>query len=156
MLYLIVSLIALTICAVQPVPANNFGNCDYHVRLNANEGTSVINPGGYVGIFGYFGYFGFFDPGSSCRYHIECPQNYMIRLICYINIAVTSDDCKTEQFRVLDDGTNKIMERGRYFCGQGVITFKSRSNFITFGHTSTYYSGRYNCTLVSIFENNVK
>lgn len=43
------------------------------------------------------------------------------------------NDCKTEQFRVLDDGTNQIMERGTYFCGQGVVKIQSRSNFITFG-----------------------
>lgn len=42
---LIVSLIAMVGCTVQPVPFGNFGNCDYHVRLNANEGTSVVNPG---------------------------------------------------------------------------------------------------------------
>ena len=66
-----------------------FKNCDYYVRLDANEGTSVINPGGYISILGYFGYLGFYDPGSSCRYFIECPRNYVIRLYCHINVAVT-------------------------------------------------------------------
>lgn len=66
-----------------------FHNCDYYVRLDANEGTSVINPGGYISIFGYFGYLGFYDPGSSCRYFIECPHNYVIRLYCHINVAAT-------------------------------------------------------------------
>ncbi|XP_055319566.1 uncharacterized protein LOC129577125 isoform X2 [Sitodiplosis mosellana] len=151
----IILLVTLTGCGVQTAHANYFGNCDYYVQLDANEGKSVINPGGYVSILGYFGYFGFFDPGSACRYFIECPRNYVIRLYCYLNIAVTGEgnDCKTEQFRVLDDGTNQILDRGTYFCGQGVVKIQSRANFITFGHTSSYYSGRYNCTLVSMFRN---
>lgn len=74
-----------------------FENCDYYVRLNANEGTSIINPGGFISIYGYFGYLGYFDPGSSCRYFIECPRNYVIRLYCYLNIAITVND-KIEQF----------------------------------------------------------
>lgn len=110
----------------------------------------------------------------------------------FIGITKGHDNsCKTEQFRVLDDGTNQIMERGTYFCGQGIIIFESRTNFIAFGtkymnkifkcsqkfdyinlflnnkfvskkflffsvligHTSTFYSGRYNCTLVSMYRN---
>lgn len=67
----------------------NFDKCDYYVRLSANEGTMIINPGGFVSIFGYYGYLGFFDPGSSCRYFIECPRDYVIRLYCYLNIAIT-------------------------------------------------------------------
>lgn len=74
---------------IQATNENHFNNCDYFVRLDANEGKSVINPGGYISILGYFGYLGFFDPGSSCRYFIECPRNYIIRLYCYVNIAVT-------------------------------------------------------------------
>lgn len=65
-----------------------FNKCDYFVRMNANEGTTVINPGGFS-IYGYFGYLGFFDPGSSCRYFIECPQRYTIQLYCSLNIAIT-------------------------------------------------------------------
>lgn len=135
-----------------------FKNCDYYARLDANEGTSVINPGGFISILGYFGYLGFYEPGSSCRYFIESPHNYVIRLYCHINVAVTvksnfanycfrreklkknkifaqgeGNNCQTEQFRVLDDGTNQILERGTYFCGKGPITVESRTNFITFG-----------------------
>lgn len=156
----VASMVILNACSAQDPLRNYFGSCDYYVRLNANEGTSVINPGGYVSIFGYFGYLGFFDPGTACRYFIECPQNYVIRLYCYLNIAVTvnganwyysnrtdvifvsfgifwlkgeGNACKTEQFRVLDDGTNHLMERGTYFCGQGGVTIQSRTNFIAFG-----------------------
>lgn len=82
-------MVILSVCSAQDPLRKYFGNCDYYVRLNANEGTSVINPGGYVSIFGYFGYLGFFDPGTACRYFIECPRNYVIRLYCYLNIAVT-------------------------------------------------------------------
>lgn len=85
----VILLIVLSGCGAQTVHTNYFENCDYYVQLNANEGKSVINPGGYVSILGYFGYFGFFDPGSTCRYFIECPRNYVIRLYCYLNIAVT-------------------------------------------------------------------
>lgn len=88
-----------------------FNNCDYYVRLNPNEGKSVVNPGGYVSIYGFFGYYGFFDPGSayvfqiflmeffffyllivslsSCRYFIEGPRNYVIQMYCQLNIAIT-------------------------------------------------------------------
>lgn len=72
--------------------ALNFGNCDYYVQLDANEGKSVINPGGYISLFGYIGYLGHFEPGSACRYTIESPQNYVIQLYCYINIAVTVNE----------------------------------------------------------------
>lgn len=44
------------------------------------------------------------------------------------------DVCKTEQFRVLDDGTNGIMERGTYFCGQGPIYYESQANVVSFGN----------------------
>lgn len=71
------------------VRAHEFEDCDYYVQLNANEGKSIINPGGYISIFGYLGYLGHFEPGSNCRYTIECPYNYVIQLYCYINIAVT-------------------------------------------------------------------
>lgn len=43
------------------------------------------------------------------------------------------NSCKTEQFRVLDDGTNQLLNRGTYFCGQGPMSFESRTNFIAFG-----------------------
>lgn len=66
-----------------------FQNCDYYLRLSANEGTSVVNPGGYISIWGFFGYLGFFDPTSSCRYSVECPPNYVIQLYCNLNIAIT-------------------------------------------------------------------
>lgn len=49
------------------------------------------------------------------------------------------NECKTEQFRVLDDGTNQILDRGTYFCGQGVIKIQSRSNFITFGEKLRWF-----------------
>lgn len=74
---------------IRAADENHFNNCDFYVQLDANEGKSVINPGGYISTFRYFGYLGFFDPGSSCRYFIECPRNYIIRLYCYVNIAVT-------------------------------------------------------------------
>lgn len=101
--------------------------------------------------------------------------SFIFRSNILISIQGESDSCKTEQFRVLDDGTNQIMERGTYYCGQGPITFESRANFITFGkdpnrsiiiinskpikqfhlfvsgHTSTFYSGRYNCTVLAMY-----
>lgn len=57
------------------------------------------------------------------------------------------DTCETEQFRVLDDGTNQILDRGTYFCGKGPVSVESRTNFITFGicylnfqnHISAHY-----------------
>lgn len=88
MTVLIITVLVLSIQA-QEKDKKYFKNCDYFVRLDANEGKSVINPGGFISILGYFGYLGFFNPGSSCRYFIECPPNYVIRLYCYINIAVT-------------------------------------------------------------------
>lgn len=83
-----------------------FKNCDYYARLDANEGTSVINPGGYFSILGYFGYLGFYEPGSSCRYFIECPHNYVIRLYCDINVAATVKKNPNEQF--IDGGAQKM------------------------------------------------
>lgn len=85
-------IIAVSVSSVHSNDANNFGICDYYTRLNANEGTSVVNPGGYISIMGFFGYLGFFNPTTSCRYFIECPKSYVIRLYCYINIAVTVNE----------------------------------------------------------------
>lgn len=66
-----------------------FQYCDYFQRLSANEGVSIVNPGGYISIWGIFGYLGFFDPGSSCRYSVQGPPNYVIQLKCTLNMAIT-------------------------------------------------------------------
>lgn len=66
-----------------------FENCDYFVRLSPNEGMSIVSPGGYTNIYQYFGYVGYYNPGSSCRYYIQAPAKYSIKLDCNIDIAVT-------------------------------------------------------------------
>lgn len=66
-----------------------FENCDFRVRLRANEGTTVINPGGFLNLFNYFRYVGYFAPRSSCRYYFEVPVNYVVNVHCDIDIAIT-------------------------------------------------------------------
>lgn len=66
-----------------------FENCNFIIPLSENEGTSVVNPGGYLSLLGYIGYYGYFDPGSSCRYFVQAPPNYVVKIICDIDIAIT-------------------------------------------------------------------
>lgn len=147
------------LCGALAVNDNYFKNCDFIVQLSENEGTSVINRGGFLSILGFFGYMGFFKPGSSCRYVVKVPDNYIVKIYCDIDIAITVsmitfdwnkkrnnhfllirilykgsyNTCATEQFRVLADGTNAIMARGAFYCGKGVFAYASTNNIIAFG-----------------------
>lgn len=48
-----------------------------------------MNPGGYLSLLGYIGYYGYFAPGSSCRYIVQAPPNYVVKISCDIDIAIT-------------------------------------------------------------------
>lgn len=66
-----------------------YENCNFIIPLSENEGTSIVNPGGYLSLLGYIGYYGYFKPGSSCRYFVQAPPNYVVKIICDIDIAIT-------------------------------------------------------------------
>lgn len=87
-------LIYFTVCAlvwVRPTIIHGylFGNCDFIIPLSENEGTTIVNPGGYLSLLGYIGYYGYYEPGSSCRYFVQAPPNYVVRIRCNIDIAIT-------------------------------------------------------------------
>lgn len=77
------------LCDLAAVAIALFDNCDFIVQLRPNEGTYVVSPGGYLQILNYFGYIGYYEPGSSCRYSVQAPANYALKLDCTIDIAVT-------------------------------------------------------------------
>lgn len=66
-----------------------YENCNFIIPLSENEGTSIVNPGGYLSLLGYVGYYGYFAPGSSCRYIVQAPPNYVVKISCDIDIAIT-------------------------------------------------------------------
>lgn len=67
----------------------HFENCDYVVNLLGNEGTAIVNPGAFLIFLHNFGFVGYFRAGTSCRYRIQVPYHYAVRLECDMDVAIT-------------------------------------------------------------------
>lgn len=57
--------------------------------------------------------------------------------MCLYKLKGTNSTCTTEQFRVLTDGTDDILNRGKFYCGIGHVNETSKSNSMTFGKSKS-------------------